>query len=354
MQAPAPEKGCGDFFNVTRDYDPGNPSHHSMRKEIDEHFNGTPGWIRVYHTDIPPEHQLTLSKGDIVKITGIPPEGGHYGLPEGFIWFDSKSGKYITNPADQKIGVFWGFHGAEGPAVPFTLTLKSMFGEVLKVEVDRNTTIQELKAKVCLLKNELDVDRLRILYNHYPLEEERAKIGELGLSEESDLYFMAQGGGWGGQKRRQARRYEHCHIAAPEPEPAAAASAGIRLAARRGVAGKQSRAPIWCCGSSRPTGDLRLRGESERGDRIWSAGTEEYETEQAKREDEWSVNDVRHRLGTSARRASGGSRGGGRDRRKYSQLKISKRRKSKRKRKSKKRKKTKRTRDWGKNKTRRK
>ena len=110
-QAPAPEKGSGRYFNVTRDYDPRNPSHHSTRKEIDEHFNGTPGWIRSYHADIPPEHQLTLSKGDIVKITGIPPEGGHYNLPEGFIWFDSKSGKYITNPADQKIGVFWSFHG---------------------------------------------------------------------------------------------------------------------------------------------------------------------------------------------------------------------------------------------------
>ena len=71
----------------------------------------------------------------------------------------------------------------------FSLTLKSMFGEVLTVDVHRDTTLQELKEAFCAQKNEPNVDTLRLLHDREPLEDEEATVEELGLSEETVVMF---------------------------------------------------------------------------------------------------------------------------------------------------------------------
>ena len=64
--------------------------------------------------------------------------------------------------------------------------------------------LQQVKEAVCAQKNEPDVDTLRLLHDHEPLEDEEATVEELGLSEETVVMFSAQSPGQA-RERRLAR-----------------------------------------------------------------------------------------------------------------------------------------------------
>eukprot|EP01045_Picozoa_sp_COSAG04_P023095 COSAG04_NODE_2695_length_3721_cov_2.697405_3_plen_578_part_00 len=119
-------------------------------------------------------------------------------------------------------------------AEPFPLTLRSLFGEVMTIDVHADMTLHELKEAVFARQDEMhDFDSLRVLLDGDPLEDEEATAEELGLSEQTmTLMFSAQPPDEG-RERRLAREEER-RVAADERQAAEEAERA-RLARREAL-----------------------------------------------------------------------------------------------------------------------
>eukprot|EP01045_Picozoa_sp_COSAG04_P004058 COSAG04_NODE_172_length_21594_cov_14.638614_17_plen_489_part_00 len=138
-------------------------------------------------------------------------------------------------------------------AEPFPLTLRSLFGEVMTIDVHADMTLHELKEAVFARQDEMhELDSLRLLHNNQPLEDEEATAEELGLSEQTmTLMFSAQPPGEG-RERRLAREEER--RAAAEEREAAEEAERARLARREALKVMALDWAKFCCAACAVTG----------------------------------------------------------------------------------------------------
>eukprot|EP01045_Picozoa_sp_COSAG04_P016049 COSAG04_NODE_1311_length_7269_cov_4.533333_4_plen_417_part_00 len=138
-------------------------------------------------------------------------------------------------------------------AEPFPLTLRSLFGEVVTIDVHADMTLHELKEAVFARQDEMhEFDSLRLLLDGDPLEDEEATAEELGLSEQTmTLMFSAQPPDEG-RERRLAREEER--RAAAEEREAAEEEERARLARREALKKVERMQLVKCCSAGAVTG----------------------------------------------------------------------------------------------------